>query len=500
VPTPRAFLLSSILALALAGCSGAVTLEPTGGGPPDAGAPDAAPPDAGPSCDTTCAGAPWSQDLGGLQNSQVTALGADAAGNVILLASFSGGPNIFGIPENMEAATGVLAKLDPGGHVLWTKALGDTVLASALTVSPSGHVGLTGVLTGPADLGGGSIGPGGGSASTMFVAELDGAGQHVRSHAMHEVSGDPAVSGNDFAMPTHVALDPAGAIVVLGEFVGPLDFGGGDLGPSPPTPYTTDVFVFKVGASGSLLWSQRFGTPHEVDYASGLESSGVAVDDQGSIALALTFFGEAEINGETRMSAGHADIVVARLDPAGGLVFADWFGGPDFDFPGAITTGPDGAIFLTGQSADSVDLGGITLTNPGGAGAPFVAALEPTGQVRWAVPGPQLVGGYGTAVRVDADGHVDAVGVSGPPWQVFLTRLDAQSGAPLDARTLPIATPSDGSTDVQVVCSAIDPRGFGLFGGNFRGSIDLGTGALLSNPNNDPTVWGANAFVAKVAP
>ena len=73
-----------------------------------------------------------------------------------------------------------------------------------------------------------------------------------------------------------VAVDAQGNIVVVGQFVGSVDFGGGVL--TTPTS-NADIFVAKYDAQGTHLWSKRFG-------ANGTDGArSVAVDASGSIIV-----------------------------------------------------------------------------------------------------------------------------------------------------------------------------------------------------------------------
>jgi hypothetical protein len=497
--TPGSCLLLATLALALGGCTGGVVeVEP---GPPDAGLPDAGLPD--PACDASCK-ALWSLDLGGSHQSTVTAVGADGWGNVIFVAVLEGAPNTLGVPTSASGRRVVLAKLDPAGYVLWTKVLGSASTAPLMNVGAGGSIVLFGTLYGGEvlDLGGGPLSPAGPGLSTMYVAELDASGDHVMSRALHEVTTDPSGNDNDLVLPTALAVAPTGAIVVGGDFVGPLNFGDGELGVSPPTPYAGNAFVVKLDASGALAWSQRLGRSQELNYSSGTSAGTVAVDAAGSIVLGLTLYGVVdELAGQTFTSAGHADILIAKLDPSGAPVFADQFGGPDFDFPGVITLGPDGAIYFAGQATGTVDFGGVPLANPSGLGGAFVTAIAPDGHVRWSVPGPALLGGFGGGIALDGAGSlVAAFADESPSTQLAVARFDPSNGATLATRTFALADPGDFGISLELQGFALDPLGNALLAGGFRGVVDFGSGPLTMYTMSDPLLEGQSAFLAKVAP
>ncbi|HEX7604640.1 MAG TPA: hypothetical protein VF316_23640, partial [Polyangiaceae bacterium] len=54
----------------------------------------------------------------------------------------------------------------------------------------------------------------------MFVAKFDDNGEHIWSHAY---------GGTQFQEGDSIASDPAGNVLVTGDFESPLDFGDGEL-------------------------------------------------------------------------------------------------------------------------------------------------------------------------------------------------------------------------------------------------------------------------------
>jgi hypothetical protein len=475
----------SILAsLALGGCTGTTV-------PPAVG------------CDASCSTL-WSLDLGGSQNSAVNLVGADGSGNVILEASLTVVTSLPNGPVTYAEQT-FLAKLDPAGQVVWKKQLPFTGGGTPLmTVGAGGEIVLFGSLAAGVviDLGGGPLSPAGPGLDTMYVAEFDASGNHVMSRALHEVTGDPTVNESYGAIAAALALDPSsGAIVVAGDYWGPLDLGDGQLGYSPDV-LVTNTFVMKLAPSGALLWSQHFGDQPDASATSddtGMFVGGVTVDTEGSILLAIGLFGTVVVGTQTIASAGASDILVAKLDPSGGLVFAEGFGGPGSDGASAIATGPDGAIFFTGLTTGTVDFGSVALPTPAMGGS-FVTALEPDGQVRWSVLGPSIFAGAGMGIGVDGAGGVEAsFSQDEQLTEMALTKLDPATGAQSLARTIALSGTSL-QGQLQLQSFAVDPLGNAVLGGGFHGVIDFGTGPLSMNEEYEISGIGLAAFVVKVAP
>jgi hypothetical protein len=178
----------------------------------------------------------------------------------------------------------------------------------------------------------------------------------------------PKTRGRSFAIPVPlqlqnvVAVDKDGNQILAGSFAGKVQIAGSEL----VSAGGTDIFIAKANKAGAPAFPpQRFGGPGE-DAA-----TGIAVDSDGSIVLAGTIQGEAAF-GDQRIKAevrheGQRAVFVARLDPAGKVVWVKQIAvanqptqvsvavGPDHNVVvGATGTGTiakmDGQLALAGQS------------------------------------------------------------------------------------------------------------------------------------------------------
>jgi hypothetical protein len=131
-----------------------------------------------------------------------------------------------------------------------------------------------------------------------------------------------------------------------------------------------------------------------------------------------------------------------NIDPV--FDFSTYIGGAQADSIAAIALGPDGSIYLTGQSA-STNLFGISTGIPAGSGKVLITRLAPGGV---GVVYAALIGGsnsdQGTGIAVDASGAAYVTGNSNSPnfpttsgafqsaaaqdWNAIAVKLDA-SGA-----------------------------------------------------------------------
>jgi hypothetical protein len=98
--------------------------------------------------------------------------------------------------------------------------------------------------------------------------------------------------------------------------------------------------------------------------------------------------------------------------------FATYFGGDDQDAAYATAVGPDGAIYLAGETASTTlpTTGAAQATYGGGAGDGFVAKLSPDGQHLVYVT---YLGGkgrdYASGIAIGTDGSAYVAGATGSP-------------------------------------------------------------------------------------
>src|SRR5690606_1484134 len=133
-----------------------------------------------------------------------------------------------------------------------------------------------------------------------------------RSTAKGDVVWSKTLGSADYAAANALVIDGDDSVVVAGLVRdGTLDLGCGPLA-SPADPgskYAGDVFVAKLDASGSCLWSKLFGGP-------GMQfASDVALNAAGRISVG-GYFEQAIDFGQGPLIATHAaEPFVATLSP-----------------------------------------------------------------------------------------------------------------------------------------------------------------------------------------
>jgi hypothetical protein len=238
--------------------------------------------------------------MGGTNLDTVKALGVDASGNPTAVGYFAGTANFGGANLTSAGANDVfVAKYSAAGAHQWSNRFGDAddQRAYGAAVDAAGNVVLTGYFNGTMSFGGPSFTNAGGA--DMFLAKLTATGAHSWSKAI----GTSLSYGE---MGEAVAIDGAGNILLTGEVVQPVDFGGGVI---VPPSITYDAFVAKYSPSGVHQWSKRFAADWD-DHG-----KAVAVDGSGNIVLTGDFYQSEDFGGGLLLSPGGSDGFLVKLTP-----------------------------------------------------------------------------------------------------------------------------------------------------------------------------------------
>jgi len=269
----------------------------------------------------------------------------------------------------------------------------------------------------------------------------------------------------------HVAVDGTGHIVVVGTMEGTVDFGGEKV-----TAATEgDLFVARYDAAGKLVWVRQFGQ------SGGYQAPfGLAVSQEGDIALSGALEGAIDFGGGALTSAGDADAFLVLLGPDGAHRFSKQVGDATMQSGGNVALDEGGNVLWTGTFEGTINLGGNALASAGESDI-FVAKLDPTGAVVFA----QRMGGAGIdsdgSIAVDSEGNVVASGyyqgtpdLGGGPLPdtqqkegQFIVKLDA-SGQHVYSRG---AVSQDGHFSYTLQA---DADGGVLLAGRLNGVVDLG--------------------------
>lgn len=299
---------------------------------------------------------------------------------------------------------------------------------------------------------------------------------------------------------TAIAVDAEGSSYVTGFFLGELPGAAGRT--SPASAGDSDVLLVKLDPAGEVEWARRVGG------AGADEGRGVAVGPQGDVYLTGFFSESVDFDpgpGQVELvSAGSADVFVARFDPRGELVWARRAGGRFGDVGNDLAVGAGGRVHVTGYFQGEADLdpgeAEHKLRSAGGLDA-FWLSLDADGGYLAAGRFGGKQADEGRAIAAGDDGatvcglfRATARWSGGPPWHsrggsdAFVLRIDSAGAA---SGLLQLGGPL---TDA---CAGLasSPGGGVLATGNFAGEVELGEGPGAAKLTSDGP---ADAFVVSL--
>lgn len=419
-------------------------------------------------------------------------LAVDSSSNIVIAGAFNGSINFGGTTLTSSGDfDGFVAKYSAAGTLLWANRMGGLAgdYAYSVAVDRSNNVLVAGLFSTTANFGGAPLTSAGGG--DIFVVKFSASGAHLWSKGF-------GGTGGDFAQA--VAVDAANNVIIGGRFgfgfAGgrEVDFGGGLLA---PLGSSYDVFAAKFNASGAHLWSRRAGGT-QIDNLKTL-----VVDSAGDVLIGAEFEGTADYGGGNLVSAGFADIVIAKYGGvSGNHLMSRRFGGTATDAIASMVLDPANNPILTGIFKSTIDFGGGAMTTSGAADF-YLAKLTPIGTHIWSkkfisgLTGRDLV----YSVTLDRSGNIalaggmlSAMSFGGPALtnplgsgsvDTFLAKFTSvgdhvwshRYGAELDDWASGLAT--DGTNFIAT--------------GQFNGRIQFG-GAIQQNTG------GLDGFIAKFAP
>jgi hypothetical protein len=169
--------------------------------------------------------------------------------------------------------------------------------------------------------------------------------------------------------------------------------------------YRNAGFVWKLTSdTGSFVWAGAFTLGK---YESSSTASNIEIDPAGNVIVAGQFSGQVDLDpGKATLkptSFGGADTYIAKLNPAGGLIFARNYGTENNDLVRNMTLDANGDIYISGKVAAPPGQPRLKLDS-------YIQKITNAGAAVWMY---SFGGGVGTAhVRVGADGAVQIIGDS----------------------------------------------------------------------------------------
>jgi hypothetical protein len=185
----------------------------------------------------------------------------------------------------------------------------------------------------------------------------------------------------------HMAADSSGNVAVVGNYQGwGVDFGGAMLTRSPAYGfYSFASFVCQYDQWGNFSWVRQICTNSDA-------GTRVAMDGSGNVYVTGEFIGTAVFGTNVLVSAGPADMFIAKYNPQGDAVWVRQIGAFDLTDIGsfyltssrrrAVAVDAAGNAHILSDYIGSASFGSATVSNS----AAFLAKYDSAGNLLWAKP------------------------------------------------------------------------------------------------------------------
>ncbi len=190
---------------------------------------------------------------------------------------------------------------------------------------------------------------------------------------------------------------------------------------------TLDLFIVKYDQSGNVIWAKSAGGS-DMD-----EVYGICTDLSGNSYVTGKFWSPFIVFGnDTLVNADNSgntnDIFIVKFDSSGSVIWAERFGGNDFDGGYGIALGLNNSFYLTGRFYSPViSFDTITLSTSGGYDI-FIAKFDTSGNVVWAKNVNGSDWDFGASIALDLNGNAFITGSFYSSTLAFDTIILTNSG------------------------------------------------------------------------
>ena len=363
--------------------------------------------------------------------------------------------------EPVTMATGTAA-----GPVAWTRVLGGSgeQMGWQVATTNTGEIVVAGMMQSRVDFGAvGQIDTV--SDGDIFVAWLKPDGEVERVRRFGETG---------LHIPTGIAVDSNGGVILTGVMMGSVDFGGGKL----DNQGGMDAFLVSLAPNGDYRFAIQVGNTQD---QSGTQ---VALNSDGDILWLGTFEGSVSIAGTALQSAGQADLFISKISPAGKTLWAHALGSASVETAAAMSLLPQNQILLSGYYEGAPNLGDGALPDAAMLGGQFLAALDATGKLSWSRGMTNEMGYFSFSPYADENGLPWLIGSMGGEVDLFGTKLTtpAQGVAvvQLDSNGQPLSSQVFAGQQVGFVQAAKARGGGFVVAGEFQENLQISSQVLES--------------------
>jgi hypothetical protein len=293
-------------------------------------------------------------------------------------------------------------------------------------------------------------------------------------------------TGNENA--NDVCVSKTNLVFLIGNFFGTATFGS----TSYPSNGGSDIFTLRLGATGGLLNSARFGG------TSSEYGNGIALDTSSRVLITGYYAGSLTFGSTTLTSAGSNDAYVVST---GGTFTPSWansYGGSGDDQGNAIATDRALNVYFTGTTS-GMSIGSTSLSSYGATDA-FIGKLNIQGTAQWAKNMGSPTFDYGRNIAINTNGDIVCSGDFTNTCQFGSIQKSATGGR--DVYFVKF-NPNGNYSWINQAGGANDDYGFAVslnantvhVGGEYRGAADFGAINLTSSTG---TATDIEAYTASI--
>ncbi|HYV55461.1 MAG TPA: T9SS type A sorting domain-containing protein [Chitinophagaceae bacterium] len=305
----------------------------------------------------------WIKSVGGYNIDFSSSLAIDNNNN-IYMTGVNYGTAVFDTItlNNFSGPNAFVAKFDSAGNVQWAMAIGSTDWDEGGGIAvQNNNLYITGTFSLSVVMGSTTLTSLG--QRDFYLAKLDLNGNYLWARSAGSIQIDAGGS---------LAVDALGNIFVTGIFYDDITIGTTTL----INQGDFDMFLAKYDDAGNLLWAKSGGGNGD-DF-----SSGLALDSNSNIYVSLSGSTTCMFGTITVSTYGDKDIMLAKYDSSGNVIWAQHAGGAMRDIGGKIVVADNNKIYQTGSFEGNVTFGTITLTLSGDDYI-FLAEYDSTGNVNF---------------------------------------------------------------------------------------------------------------------
>lgn len=249
----------------------------------------------------------------------------------------------------------------------------------------------------------------------------------------------------------------------------------------------------------TVFWAENFGGTGSFLYQSGTK---VAADAQKNVCMTGFIQGIVNIGSHTfSTNGGSMDVLVAKFDESGNVIWASSFGGDGLDYGYGIDTDSEGNTYVSGFFAGTVTLGSETF-NAYSWRDFFIMKYNSTGEIQWFHHGG---GSFAESLdlEVDTQGNIFLAALYYDLIEFDNSSLTFTGYGESDILVLKYSSEGDllwaknaGSFMQDAAMGiATDKDGNAYITGFFIGTVEFGTTTLIS-----ASEWEADGFIWKLNP